>query len=465
MMNNLWILTEERPKVSVICQIMELYRDDFNGIIDKMDKNKVKIKADFKNGIFQFSYTVEGITIKDIDQIKIKIVSGNSSFFDFLVFKQEDAPNENKSKNLLMAIEETKTSDDESRNTGVYQRASKFVYIDAFYQNVPLYMLYNDELQISEGKKPSDTNIFGTNLLLTLGVKIVGKDTSRWFKKFASIEDLIRFKAEMRQPPIGNVPIRISSFSDRIEISGRLDKPKNEGKIAHDPNQGAFSLISKGLRSLGWKGRIVITHHNITQDYINKTKGKNKFLYICSLLNIELDGITMPTNISFPATYWHYEMRSEKMASILLHIVGEYHGLRGIYQNHAGCERGYFKTKENRSLTIPKKDCNGNILYIPDLILHDPVSKDIILIEGKKLSTLEAGLDEIENYDSIEAEFIKPSYPDCKIHRYISIFGGFQTSLPHHKVLLYLNENGQVILNPDAPKYILDIFRAEGVRI
>ncbi len=39
-----------------------------------------------------------------------------------------------------MAIEETKTSDDESRNTGVYQRGSKFVYITPYYQNVKLYV-------------------------------------------------------------------------------------------------------------------------------------------------------------------------------------------------------------------------------------------------------------------------------------------------------------------------------------
>lgn len=464
-MDNLWILTEERPKTSVICQIIDLYANDFSGIINSMSRNKVKIKANFKNGFFQFSYTVEGISIKGINQIIIKIVSGSSSFFDFLVFKQNDAPIEGIPGNLLMAIEETKTSDDESRNTGVYQRASKFVYINAFYKNIPLYMLYNDELEARENKKPSDTSIFGTNILLTLGVKIVGKDTLHWFKKFDSIEEMINFKAGMRQPPAGNVPINITRFPDRIEISGRLDKPKNEGKIAHDPNEGALSLISNGLRALGWTGRIVITRHNITQDYVNKTNGKNKFLYICNILNIELEGIIMPTKVSLPDKYWHYEMRSEKIASILLHLVGEYHGLRGIYQNHAGCERGYFKTKNNQLITLPKKDRNGINLYIPDLVLHDPVSKYIILVEGKKLSTLQAGLNEIENYDSIETEFIKPHYKDCQIYRCVSIFGGNKTSIPHQKVILYLSETGHVIINPNAPKCILDAFRAEGVNI
>lgn len=464
-MDNLWILTEERPKTSVICQIAELYKRDFGGIIKSMDKDTVKIRADFKNGFFQFIYTVEGISIQGIDKILIKTVSGSSSFFDFLVFKQEKAPSEDTPGNLLMAIEETKTSDDESRNTGVYQRASKFAFIDAFYKDVNLYMLYNDELEAREEKKPSDTSVFGTNMLLTLNVDIVGKDTSKWFTKFNSIEEMICFKAGMRQPPAGNVPINITRFDDRIEVSGRLSKPADAGNIGHDPNIGALSLISKVLRTLGWTQRIVITKHGVSQKYVNRTHGKNKFLYICSVLNMELEGITMPKKFSLPEKYWHYEKRSEKMASILLHMVGEYHGLRGIYQNHAGCERGYFKTKTDQLITLPKKDRNGINLYIPDLVLHDPVSKYVVLVEGKKLSTLQAGIDEIEDYDSIEIEFIKPHYKDCQIYRCVSIFGGNLTSLPHPKVVLYLSETGRVIINPNAPECILDAFRAEGVRI
>ena len=51
-MDNLWILTEERPKASVICQIIELYKRDFGGVIKTMDKPNVKLRADFQNGFF-----------------------------------------------------------------------------------------------------------------------------------------------------------------------------------------------------------------------------------------------------------------------------------------------------------------------------------------------------------------------------------------------------------------------------
>ena len=463
-MENLWFLTEERPKPSVIVQIIEIYCTDFN---DKIEICKdVKIRPIIENGIFKFIYKVEGLKVINAENIYIKTVSGNSSFLDFLVFKQSKAPTEGDSlDNLIMAIEEIKTSDDESRNTGVYQRGSKFVYITPYYKNVKTYMLYNEELKAREEKKPSDTSIFGTNILLTLGVTIVGKNVSKWFKPFSSLDELIQFKSSMRQPPAGNVPISIKKYEDRIEISGRLSKPANAGNIGHDPNIGALSMISACIRKLGWRKSIVITLHGVTQKYINSTQGKNKFLYICKILGIKLDGIIMPSNSVLPNLYWHYETRSEKMADILLHVQAVYKGLYCVYENHAGCERGYFKTKEGQLITLPKKDKNGVNLYLPDVVLYDKKTNCIILVEGKMLSTLANGIEEIENYGSIEREYIYPNYPNATVLRYISIFGGNCQSIPHEKVLFYLADNGHIIINPNAPSCIKQCFSGIGIKI
>ena len=119
-MDNLWLLTEERPKPSVILQIIEMYCADFK---DKITlKQEIKIKPIIDNGVFKYVYVIEGLKVGNADKILIKTVSGSSSFLDFLLFKQEKAPTKGStSDNLIMAIEETKTSDDESRNTGVYQ--------------------------------------------------------------------------------------------------------------------------------------------------------------------------------------------------------------------------------------------------------------------------------------------------------------------------------------------------------
>ena len=309
-MVNLWLLTEERPKPSVINQIIDMYCKDFGDRITV--HNEIKIKPIVVDGIFKFVYKVEGLAVAGAADIFIKTVSGSSSFLDFLLFKQGNAPTEGSTEdNLIMAIEETKTSDDESRNTGVYQRGSKFVYITPYYQNVKLYMLYNEELETREEKKPSDTSVFGTNILLTLGVTIVGKDTSRWFKPFKSLDELIQFKAGMKKPPDGNVPITIAKSADHIEVSGRLAKPSDAGNIGHDPNIGALSMISACIRKLGWDKDIVVTLHGVTQSYVDHTRGKNKFLYICSILGMRLDGIRMPNHVVLPELYWHYEKHPE----------------------------------------------------------------------------------------------------------------------------------------------------------
>lgn len=59
-------------------------------------------------------------------------------------------------------------------------------------------------------------------------------------------------------------------------------------------------MISACIRKLGWEKDIVITEHKVKQIYINNTKGKNKFLYICSLLGMRLDKITMPQKVTLP---------------------------------------------------------------------------------------------------------------------------------------------------------------------
>lgn len=450
---NLWILTEEKPKVSVIAQIASLYSEDF--FSHTIFQSDIKIVPIIKGTKFSFTYVVRGIEITGVDDIFIKTVSGNTSFVDFLVFLQEKAPEENGSDIPIMAIEETKTSDEESRNTGVCQRVTKFVYIDAFYPQVKKYMLYNEELQTDEEKRPSETNIIGTNILLTLGVIIVGKKL-KWFRPYTRIEEIISAKNSQRRPPAGNVPVRLDRVGDTIFISGRLAKPKDAGNIGHDPNIGTLSMLAKGLRALGWKGSIVITKHGVSQSYMNRAGARNKFIFVCALLDIELEGIELPHNIELPQSYWHYEKRSEKVASILLHILMENNGCLEVYQNHAGCERGYFYSKDREQITLPKKDTNGKNLLLPDVVMFDVDENIAVLVEGKQISTLDQGVREIRGYDSIENEYIKVYYPESITYRCVSIFGGKLYEIPHEEVLFYLNDDGYMFVNQNAPQKVID---------
>lgn len=212
-MKNLWILTEERPKKNVLAIIIQKFLKDQNfvGFI-----NPLRILPILENGKFTFTYEVKGVDCNKIGKIFIKTISGNSSFTDFLIFFQNEEPTEK--DNPIYAIEETKTDDKESRNTGVYQRCSKFVFLDYYFPNIKKIMLYH--LQVEQKEKPTETYIFGTKLLLTLGVEILGKKLDEnIFTPFKNIEEIIDFKESMRKAPAGNIPILLTKFSNKIEIS------------------------------------------------------------------------------------------------------------------------------------------------------------------------------------------------------------------------------------------------------
>ena len=131
MKKQLWILTEERPKKEVIETILQLYLKNkkISAFIDN-----IRIIPIIKKKKFTFVYEITGIKSSKLPKILLKIVSGNSSFVDYLVFETSKEPTP-KGKPIYV-IEETKTDDKESRNTGIYQRATKFVYADFYYPNV-----------------------------------------------------------------------------------------------------------------------------------------------------------------------------------------------------------------------------------------------------------------------------------------------------------------------------------------
>lgn len=69
-MENLWLLTEERPKPSVILQIIEIYCNDFD---DKITlKEEIRIKPIIENGVFKFIYVIEGLKVDGANSIYIK---------------------------------------------------------------------------------------------------------------------------------------------------------------------------------------------------------------------------------------------------------------------------------------------------------------------------------------------------------------------------------------------------------
>ena len=445
---NLWILTEERPKVSVLQKIFEYFSKDKQVGFFGNTLRIIPLLDQFNR--FSFTYEVIGFKCASVNRVLIKTVSGSSSFVDFLVFFQEHQPTV---KDVpLYAIEETKTDDKESRNTGVYQRCSKFVFIQNFFPATKKIMLY--ELQVEQKETPTETYIFGTRMLMTLGVDIVGKKLDeRIFKPFDSIDELIFAKKSMRKAPAGNVPILLTKFENRIEVSGRLFK---SGGLSHDPNIGALSIISAVLRKLGWSKQIVITQHGLQQKHVGRT---NKFVQIANVLNLSLDGLIVP-QAELPKDYWHYEKKGEKLGTIFIHLVVEnFTNGYSIFENHAGCEKGYFQTSRGEHIPLQKyadrdayKDGDKDqIVFIPDLVLLDVDEKEVITIEGKKYEFRYNGIEELNNYDAFDKLYLKQNYGDFKIVRTVVLYGSNEEKIGELEVGFLLNERGKLVLGVRAP--------------
>lgn len=454
---NLWILTEECPTKEIIEVIFKELQIDKNicffanqiRIIPILDNKD----ATFAYKYFTFTYEVIGIHCEAIGKIYIKIVSGYSSFVDYLVFLQNSEPKP--CDTPIYAIEETKTDDSESRNTGVFQRCSKFVYINMMYdQSVKKIMYYS--LKIEQKETPTDTNVFGSRLLATIGVKILGKVlNAEQLKPFSNIQEVIDAKNRMRRPPKGNVPILITQTSDDcIQISGRLYKSNS---LSHDPNIGALSIIANVLRSLGWNKSIEITQHGLSQHHI---KGKNKFVLIANHLNICLENLSLDIKPTYPM-YWKYDNTGEKLASIFIHLITEeFTNGVSIFDNHAGCEKSYFSSADGtcyplgkyKNRDLYKSGDKSQIIHIPDLIILDPDRKEIINIEGKTYENRLKGISELDNYDAIESLYIKKEYPQYTIERTVVIYGSKENTIVEIQIGFMLNTLGKLVLGIKAPE-------------
>jgi hypothetical protein len=451
MVKTLWILSEERPKTAAIGYVLEKFSRD-QGISSFIDKLRV-VPLNDDDADFSFWYEVLGYKTPQVDRVLLKIISGNSSFIDFLVFYQENEPNEG--DRPLFMVEETKTDDGESRNTGVYQRCSKFVYAELHYPNMDLNMYYN--LQVEQRTTQTDTNIFGTRCLISLGVKIGGKKIDDILNTpFKNLQEMIDFKSAMRRPPAGNVPIDISIVGKELHVSGRLFK---SGALSHDPNIGALTLIAATARKLGWGGKIVVTKHGLSQSHV---QARNKFVRIASALDMGLEGLNMPiSELAHP--YWHYNTTGEKLATIFVHLVVEnFSNGMSIFENHAGSEKGYFITPNKDYLALekyvpgvePRKSID-----IPDLILLDIERKQVLNIEGKTFDNMELGIRTLDNYDDIERLYISKYYPGYEIQRSVVLYGSSNDSIEPIQVSFLLNQDGKMILGIKAPALFKEAFK------
>ena len=88
--DNLWILTEERPKKEVIQKIIEK-TNNYKNLNIKIEN--FKIEPVIKDNKFLHIFKISQVKSKKINSIFIRLISSRSSFVDFLVFIQKEEPN------------------------------------------------------------------------------------------------------------------------------------------------------------------------------------------------------------------------------------------------------------------------------------------------------------------------------------------------------------------------------------
>lgn len=457
---NLWILTEERSKKEVIETIIK--KSSAKKELDIKFKD-LKIIPSITNDTFNHIFAVEGYKSEKINNIFIKLISGKSSFVDFLIFLQNEEPKpEQILQNCFYAIEETKTSTYESRNTAMGQRSSKFSSLNYYIQK------YNYKIQpvmYFSSKQAEEDNRsvnFINRLLYHLesGIEFWGKDSSK-FKKFKNLKELIKEKNEIAKTNnrVKDTPIKITIEKNILKIScllanpGQKEKKKDDndnnktikikkkreytGRIGSDPNIGQISLIAKGIRSLGWKKRIVVTHHQVRQERIEG----NKFTNFAKLLKIELENCTLPTT-EFKLDYWSYEKKREKVASILAQIILENKNMITIFDNHGGCEKSYFHAPNGNEIQI-SKEFSREGGKIPDLVVKDNKKKIIYIYECKKIENIKNAIEELNQFELFEKNYLSVHYPDFAYIRGLIINGGKITDNPIVK--LQLTEESKII--------------------
>lgn len=446
----IWILTEERPKVSVIQQILEFINKMFSIVTyENANQKKLKINASVRDRKFQFEYVVEGTNFPVI----IKTAKGNQgSFVDYLVFITRNQPKH--SDVPVFAIEETKTTPTESRNTAVYQRLTKFVFLDLFkkYHSCAKVMMYN-------AKKPSNqttssTFVFGIKLMKTLDIQIVGLPVNdKKFDRFTSLNEMIDAKNSIKKRK-RNVSVNLHREHNTVIISARLEK---SSRLAHDPNVGLVTALSKASFLLDSTiTQIIVTDHGLSQNMIDGIK--SKFNKIATELNIRYRGLRFsrtPVNTRIP--YWAYPDRDEKFVSILLHTMLEYDGHKVVYEHHSGAEQGYLIDKNNSYVSVPKKTKK------PDIVFISETEAAIYIVEAelaRNVFTLKSGISQLDEFTEF-ANMISRIYPNYEIKMRVICYGD---GLDHKKlmnsknILFQLKTTGELMVSQSCPQWLRDLF-------
>ena len=167
--------------------------------------------------------------------------------------------------------------------------------------------------------------------------------------------------------------------------------------------------------------------------------------------NIKLGEWSFP-KAKLPVSYFK-ETKGEKLVSIFLHLAIEFtQTAKIIYENHAGCEQGYFDT----NLSQPEK--YKSLLKVgtkkPDLIIIDDKTKEIFILEAEKSENAKNGIKQLKGFTNVEKDYCKKYYPEYKCKRFVILYGDESSNAK--EVIFTLKTDGTVICSKNCPQVIKD---------
>lgn len=417
-MDNFNVLTEEVPNIDEIKIMFKMIGKHIPDVITNKDI-KPNIITDCKGKKFKGDWYIQYENCK----INILLFKGETSCVDYMLFNGNVDLTTGNAENALVILESTKTSDDASRNTAVYQRITKFTTFDTIYPNFNgIKVMFWCNSNWKETLTP--TANYGFRLMVTLGINmyalnnnsIINVKDKYSIEPYNSDQEIIENKNCIKEKK-GNCSIRLSKTDNNIYISLKLDKGKgnSSGVISHDPNVGFLSAVINSIEKITGKpnnNKYIIKNHNIKQEYFDN-KPKSKFWYSIKDVNIEFENCTIINRPDIPNKYFKLEnSMTEKLATILYDQISLN---ETIFSNHGGCELTSIKGNDT-SISVGQK------MPRPDILFKNDETKEILIIEGKLEKEISKGITQLS--DTHLQGFIKQIeklYPDYTIKKGLCI--------------------------------------------
>lgn len=411
------ILTEEPPN---ICEIKVLFHNIGVNIPDSISNDNIIPNISHTEGKKMFE-GVWTLTVNDLI-ITIRLFKGKTSSVDYMLFNGDVDLTKGDASEALVILESTKTSDNASRNTSVYQRITKFTTFDAMYSNFKgKKVMYWDNCVWRNNL--TQTAILGMRLMETLNINMYSLNKGNLINikekygitPYESCDDIIESKNAIREKK-GNSSIRMNRVNNNIDISLKLDKGngKSSGVISHDPNVGFLAAVINTFEKVTKIPiNYIIKNHNIKQKYFDKYP-KSKLWYSIGNVNIVFEGCVVKKRPVLPSQYFTLESNmTEKLATILYDCVSPN---ETIFSNHGGCALTCIKGRNDTILSVGQK------MPRPDIVFRNDERKEIEIIEGKLEKELEKGIKQLSNTHLKKfVEHLNKLYPDYTIKKGLCI--------------------------------------------